>query len=41
MALQGLLKQSTATTFKLGPFVDKTDGVTYEVGMAGPDGAVS
>jgi len=29
-----LLRQSTAVDIKLGPFVDKTDGVTYEVGMA-------
>jgi len=28
------LKQSTAVDIKLGPFVDKTDGVAYEVGMA-------
>ena len=28
------LKQSTAVDIKLGPYVDKTDGVTYEVGMA-------
>uniref|UniRef100_A0A6M3JV02 Uncharacterized protein n=2 Tax=viral metagenome TaxID=1070528 RepID=A0A6M3JV02_9ZZZZ len=28
------LKEDTAATIKLGPFVDKTDGVTYEVGMA-------
>jgi hypothetical protein len=34
MAFQGYLKEDTATTFRLGPFVDKTDGVTYEVGMA-------
>lgn len=34
MAFQGFLKQSTATTLRLGPFVDKTDGVTYEAGMA-------
>jgi len=34
MAFQGFLKEDTATTLRLGPFVDKTDGVTYEVGMA-------
>src|SRR3972149_3930378 len=28
------LKQSTNADIKLGPFVDKTDGVAYEVGMA-------
>lgn len=28
------LKQSTAVTVKLGPFVDATDGVTLEVGLA-------
>ena len=28
------LKEDTAAEIKLGPFVDKTDGVTYEVGMA-------
>jgi len=34
MAYQGLLKQATATTLRLGPFVDKTDGVSYETSMA-------
>lgn len=34
MAFQGFLKEDTATTIKLGPFTDITDGVTYEVGMA-------
>lgn len=34
MAFQGFLKEDTATTLRLGPFVDKTDGVTYEVAMA-------
>lgn len=29
-----LLKQSTSVTFKLGPVVDKTDGVTLETGLA-------
>ena len=29
-----VLKQSTAVTVLLGPFVDKTDGVTEEVGLA-------
>lgn len=29
-----ILRQSTAKDIKLGPFVDKTDGVTYETGMA-------
>jgi hypothetical protein len=29
-----ILRQSTVKDIKLGPFVDKTDGVTYEVGMA-------
>ena len=28
------LKQSTAVTFQLGPFVDKDDGVTPETGLA-------
>lgn len=28
------IKQSTAVTFLLGPFVDKTDGVTPETGLA-------
>jgi hypothetical protein len=28
------LKEDTAAEIKLGPFVDKTDGVTYEAGMA-------
>ena len=28
------LKEDTAADIKLGPFVDKTDGVAYEVGMA-------
>lgn len=28
------LKEDTSATIRLGPFVDKTDGVTYEVGMA-------
>jgi hypothetical protein len=28
------LKQSTSVTIQLGPFVDKTDGVTYETGLA-------
>ena len=28
------LNQSTATTIQLGPFLDKTDGVTEEVGLA-------
>lgn len=28
------LKEDTAADIKLGPFVDKTDGVTYETGMA-------
>lgn len=32
MALE--LKQSTAVTIQLGPFVDKTDGVTPETGLA-------
>jgi len=29
-----VLKQSTAKTIRVGPFVDKTDGVTEEVGLA-------
>ena len=29
-----ILRQSTAKDIKLGPFVDKTDGVTYEASMA-------
>lgn len=29
------LKQSTAAVVNFGPFVDKTDGVTYETGLAG------
>lgn len=28
------LKEDTAASIRLGPFVDKTDGVTYEAGMA-------
>lgn len=28
-----LLKQSTAFTFRIGPFVDSTDGVTAETGL--------
>ena len=28
------LKEDTAADIKLGPFVDKTDGVTYETGLA-------
>jgi hypothetical protein len=28
------LKQSTAVTVQFGPFVDKTDGVTLEIGLA-------
>lgn len=28
------LKQSTAVTIKLGPFLDKTDGVTEETGLS-------
>lgn len=34
MAFNGLLKVSTATTLRLGPFVDATDGFTFEIGMA-------
>ena len=34
MAFQGYLKEDVATTLRLGPFVDATDGFTYEVGMA-------
>jgi len=30
-----LLKQSTGVTCKVGPFLDKTDGVTEETGLAG------
>lgn len=30
MALNGFLKQSTAATVRVGPFVDSTDGVTAE-----------
>jgi len=33
MALAGRLKQSTATTIILGPFLDSTDGVTAEQGL--------
>src|SRR3972149_6438266 len=33
--MQRPLKQSTTKTVKLGPFLDKTDGVTEEVGLAG------
>jgi hypothetical protein len=29
-----LLRQSTAKTIRIGPFLDKTDGVTEEVGLA-------
>lgn len=29
------LKQSTTITLSIGPFVDKTDGVTEEIGLAG------
>ena len=29
------LKQSTSVTLSLGPFLDKTDGVTEEAGLAG------
>lgn len=31
----GFLKQSTAATIKIGPFLDKTDGVSEETGLAG------
>lgn len=34
MAFQGFLKEDIATTFRFGPFVDKTTGYDYEVGMA-------
>lgn len=33
MAFIGYLKQSTATTLKLGPFVDSTDGATAETAL--------
>ena len=34
-AAGNLLKQSTQITVMVGPFVDKTDGVTAEAGLAG------
>lgn len=33
MAFKGYLKQSTAATIKIGPFVDATDGVTAETAL--------
>jgi len=33
MAFKGFLKQSTATTIKVGPFKDSTDGDTDETGL--------
>jgi hypothetical protein len=33
--MSGFLKQSTAVTIKFGPFLDATDGVTPETGLAG------
>lgn len=33
MAFKGYLKQSTAATLKIGPFVDATDGVTAETAL--------
>jgi hypothetical protein len=33
--MDGFLRQSTATTKKIGPFTDATDGVTPETGLAG------
>lgn len=33
MAFNGFLKQSTAATIVIGPFVDSTDGVTAETGL--------
>ena len=34
MSFDGYLKEDTAATIKLGPFVNKTDGVASEVGLA-------
>jgi len=36
-----VLKQSTAVTVLLGPFLDKTDGVTEEAGLAGAGTEIS
>ena len=33
--MKNILKQSTTKTIRLGPFVDATDGVTPETGLAG------
>jgi hypothetical protein len=33
MAFGGFLKQSTAVTLKVGPFVDSIDGITVEAGL--------
>lgn len=33
MAFKGYLKQSTAATIKVGPFLDSTDGDTAETGL--------
>lgn len=33
MAFKGFLKQSTAATLKLGPFLDSIDGITAEAGL--------
>jgi len=33
MALSGHLRQSTAVTVQIGPFVDDTDGKTSETGL--------
>ncbi len=35
------LKQSTQTTVVIGPFLDKTDGVTEEAGLAGVSSEIS
>lgn len=33
MAFKGFLKQSTAVTLKVGPFLDSIDGITAETGL--------